>query len=155
AGRVRGPTIGCAVYGPAADTRAGQHRAVAVRPVLTAGIAPGDVRLAAKFADPDDQRLVEQPARRQVVEQGGEPLVGGRHQPGLAVFDRVARGGAEDPVVVVPVDRPEGYARLDQAARQQQALPVGVPTVSVAQPRILAIDPERAGGLGRAERVER
>ena len=61
-----------------------------MRPVVAA-VAPGpgaaddrltDPRRPAELAGPDDQRLVEQAARVQVVQQGGERLVGGRASAG-------------------------------------------------------------------------
>ena len=77
AGRIGGPSVGGAVDGPAADAGAGQDGAIAVRPVLAAGVAASDVRLAAELADPDDQRLVEQSPRSRSSSKAESPRSAG------------------------------------------------------------------------------
>ncbi len=54
-------------------------------------------------------------------------------------------------LVVVQVDRHQRDARLDQAPGQEQVLAIDVPAVSVAEKRVLTIDPKSAGCLGEAE----
>ena len=76
-------------------------------------------RLPAELAAPDDQRLVEQAALLQVLEQAGDRLVGVAGVLGV-VLDDVAVGV---PVVVVVgaagVELDEAHAALDQPAGQQ------------------------------------
>ena len=59
-------------------------------------VALADPRRAAELARPDDQRFIEQPAVRQIIQQGRKRLVGGRHQPRLEI--------AEIAAVRVPID---------------------------------------------------
>ena len=125
-----------------------------MRPVLAAAAAD-DPRRAAELADPDDERLIEQAATVQVVEQRREPLVGRGHQAVLELIEVVAVRVPEVLAVVVPVDRHQADARLDQPTRQQEALTVDVPPIAVAEPRAFPIDREGPARLGRDEAVER
>ena len=76
----------------------------------------------------------------------GEAAVGRGHQAVLQVVEVVAVGVPEVLAVVVPVDRHQRDARLDQASAEQEALAVDVPAVGVAEPRVLAVDAERRPG---------
>ena len=92
----------------------------AVRVMVTAG-ALGELgrRLTAKFAAPDDERLVEQPPALEVLEQTGDRQVGVPRMLRM-VGDDVAVGV---PVVVVVgaagVDLNEPHPALDEPTRQQ------------------------------------
>ena len=66
-----------AVDGAASDAAAGEDRAVAVRPVVAAGLGV-DLGRPAELAQRDHQRRFEQAAAGQVVDQGGEGPVGRR-----------------------------------------------------------------------------
>ena len=123
-----------------ADAGPGENGRVTLRPMLAAAVGPDDPRRAAEFADPDDQRFVEQAASIQVVEQGGETLVGRGHQAVLELIEIVAVRIPEVLSVVVPVDRHQADARLDEPARQQQALAVDVPAVAVAESGVFPIE---------------
>ena len=72
---IRGP-----VDEPALQAAAGHEQGVTLRPVVAAGVLV-DLRSAAELARPDDQRLVEQAARLEVLDQGRQGLFGGRQEP--------------------------------------------------------------------------
>ena len=64
-----GPAVGGAENGAAAHAGPGQDGRVTMRPVLAAAVGLVDPGRAAKLADPDDERLVEQAATIQVIKQ--------------------------------------------------------------------------------------
>ena len=102
------------------DAAAGHPHREAVGVVVAAGpLGVLGGRLAAELAAPDDQRLVEQAALLQVLEQAGDRLVGVAGVLGV-VGDHV---GVGVPVVVVVgaagVDLDEPHAALDQPPGQQ------------------------------------
>ena len=103
-----------------------------MRPVLAAAVGLGNARRPAELADPDDEGLVEEPARAEVIEERREPLVGRRHQSILKLVEVVTVGVPEVLAVVMPVDCDQTDARFDKSAAKQQALPVNVPAVAVA-----------------------
>ena len=71
------------------------HIVKPLRVVVAAVVAAAlDHRRAAELAAPDDQRVVEQAARLQVVEQGGDRLVG--------VARCVVRRSSHEVAVLVP-----------------------------------------------------
>ena len=123
---------------------------------MVAALAGVDLRRPAELAHGDDQRLVEQPAERQVVEQGRERgRARGCSSPARASRSRWRRLEAADPAVGVPdvedladgvevhpVDGHEPDPGLDQAAGQQEALAVLVAAVAVAEAGVLAIEVE-------------
>ena len=117
-----------------------------------------DLRRAAELAHAHDQRVVQQAALRQVVEQGGE-------RPGRSAAS-AARAGARKLFsvrvphrrvvrpLVVPVDGHQRHARLQQPPGQQAALAEQVPAVGVAHAVRLAVQLERPPHRRRAEQVE-
>src|SRR5436305_1413201 len=72
------PLVAGAVGDAAADAAAGEPGGEGER-VVVAPLAPLAARHPAELGGPDDDRVVEQPARLQVVEQGGGGTV---HAPG-------------------------------------------------------------------------
>ena len=112
--------VGLADAGAALDAAARHPHREAVGVVVAAGpLGVLGGRLAAELAAPDDQRLVEQAAPLQVLEQAGDRLVGVAGVLGV-VRDEVAVGV---PVVVVVgaarVDLDEPDAALDQPPGDQ------------------------------------
>ena len=104
------------------DAAAGHPHGEAVGVVVAAralGVFGG--RLAAELAAPDHQRLVEQAAALQILEQAGDRLVGAAGVVGV-VLVQVAVGV---PVVVVVgaagIELDEAHAALDQPPGQQAA----------------------------------
>ena len=102
------------------DAAAGHPHGEAERVVVAAGsLLEFGGRLAAELAAPDDQRLVEQAAALQVLDQAGDRLVGVAGVLGV-VGDQV---GVGVPVVVVVgaagIDLDEAHAALDQPPRDQ------------------------------------
>src|SRR5580693_6248735 len=96
--------------------------------------AADDPRRAAELAHPDDECLIEQAATVHVVEQRREPLIGWGHQAILELIEVVTVRVPEVLAIVVPVDRDQADARLDEPTRQQETLTVDVPPIAVAQP---------------------
>ncbi len=128
--------------------RSCQYGRVTVGPVLTPAVCLVDTRRAAELTDPHDERLVEQAAAVEVVQERREALVGRRHQTILKVMEIIAVGVPEVLSVVVPVNRHQADAGFDQAAAQQEALTMDVAAVAIAQLRVLMIDPERPARVG-------
>ena len=73
---VEAEVVGLAERDARLDPAAGQPHREGVRVVVAAVVAPLDHRRAAELAAPDDQRVVEQPALLQVLDQRGAGLVG-------------------------------------------------------------------------------
>ena len=76
--------VGRAVDDPPLHAAAGQPHREAERVVLAA-VGPFGRRRAAELAAPDDERVVEQAAGFQVLEQAGDRLVGRRAVAGSSV----------------------------------------------------------------------
>ena len=158
-GRIGAEAVARPVDRARRDSAAGHEDGVAIRPVIAAVGAELlrvlDLRRPAEFTHPDDQSLVQQPRRFEVLDQGGHGLVGDRQQPVLELVEIVA---VRVPAAVALaadrrgiIDRYEPNAGLDQPARQQAALAVARSPVLVAQPIGLFGEVERALDLGRAE----
>ena len=152
-----------------ADDRAGGHAAagekdgVTLRPVVTAVGAellrvhdPGG---APELTHPDDQRLVEQAARGEVVDERGHGAIGVRKKAGPKLVEVVGvgvpapRAFAADRLRVVDVDEPD--SGLDQATGKEATLAVSVAAVLVAELRRLGREVERlldAGGRQHGQR---
>ena len=86
----------------------------------------------AEFAHPGDDRVVEHAAPFEILEQRRQCLVGGRNQIVFEPVEVVAVRVPEVAAIVVPIDRHERDAMLDQAARKQDALAVDVAAVSIS-----------------------
>ena len=114
---------------PAGDLLTGQRR---------------DARGAPEFPDADDQRLIQQPARRKIIQQRRETCVeGGEHrlQTGEVVHVRV-------PHLDVPhVALNDRHFQFHKPAGQEQRLPVLVPPVAVARLGGLFVDIESRAQL--------
>ena len=75
-----------------------------------------DLRLAAELADPDHQRLVQQPALVEIGRAAPRAPVGRRNQVVLEPVEVVAVRVPEVPAVVVPVDLPAARRARPAAA---------------------------------------
>ena len=107
------------------------------------------LRRSAELAHHDHERLVEQPALVQVVQEGGEAAVEGRDQADALLRADVAVVEPGDEILMrVPAavgDGDERDAPLDQPAGQQEALAEGPAAVAVAEVGRLRFEVE--GGL--------
>ena len=114
---VVGEVVGLAQGHARLDAAAGHPDREAARVVVAAVVRGGELALrvdrAAELAAPDDQRVVEQPALLQVLDQRGRGLVG---VVALAA-DLVRQVAVLVPAHVVELD--EAHAALGQAAGQQ------------------------------------
>ena len=107
--RVAGP-----VDGASGDSSTGEKAAIAAGPVLAAGVAGGDLRFAAKFADPADECVAEHLPLFEIAEQGGQRLIGRRDQVILQAVEVVTVGVPKGLVIVVPVDADHRHAVFDE-----------------------------------------
>src|SRR5438105_5046260 len=134
----------------AADAAAGEDDGVALRPVVAAGGFVDD-RRAAKIAHPDDERRVEQPALRKIIEQRGEGLF---HRRDEAVLQ-----AAKIVLMRVPCDaravdgRDEFRAMLDQPAGEQVRLAPGMAAVALADRRWLFREVKSTGRLTGSDQL--
>ena len=119
----------------------------------------------AKFAHPEDQRLIQQSAFLQVIQQHRQRVIGQRElpclqdgvHPGVIKPMRVPAAAVEllsaDAVREVDVD--ELHARFDQPPGQQATLPIGGAAIAVAQFDLFLGEVERLANCGRTDHRER
>ena len=118
--------VGGADQAPALHAAAGQSHGKDVPPVVAAAIGV-DLRRAAELPHPDHERVVEQAALLQVLQQRRIGQVHRRHERGLETLGvlGVRVPGRRDGVVFFPprpVHLHQRHARFDQPPREQNAL---------------------------------
>ena len=123
------------------------------RPGTSPGFSSAIRGRPAELAEHDHQRLVEQAAHLEVVEQGRDRLVQRRQQA-------VAEPGEVGDVGVPGLDDPhrrlhDRDARLDQPPGDQERAAEQVPAVAVDQAGVLALGVERPAHLAVAEHGQR
>ena len=141
--------VGRAVDGTAGNPAAGQEHGHRPRPVVAPGRAV-DPRRPAELPGADDDRLVQQPARVQVADQGGEGPVQRRQE---AVAER-----PEVVAVRVPAadaQRHEPGAGLDQPPGGERPLAQRRPAVGVAERLRLARQVEGGPDAVGVEELQR
>ncbi len=146
---------------PATDSAAGEQVGETVRPVIAAGAcnAPrariADPRFAAHLARDQHQRLIDQAARSEVLDQSRKAAVELGKQKFLEAVEivamRVPAAGAlapiGEPLVFHPEDGHKGDAGLDQPPGQKQARAVDRLSVTPAKRGGFLRDIERFGRL--------
>src|SRR5262249_34983932 len=141
--------VGLADDTPHLDAGTAEADGVGVGPVIAASGAI-DLRRAAKLTHPEDQPAFEQPAPRQVFQQGGPAPVKPRQQ--LDVLPEAA----EVVLVRVPgagVQGDEADACLDESPGEQAGLAVGVAAVAVADTIRFEVETEGTLGGWRGDEV--
>src|SRR6266851_1114037 len=144
--------IGSAVDLPAPDAAAGHQNRLARRPVIAAGVLV-DLGCPPEVAGPVYERLGEQPSVVEVLEQGGNGLIGlGK----ATAFERgevgLVRVPAADPRR--EVDGHEAHAGFHQPSGQQGTLPIRCPPIAVSQLGVLFVQGERLFCRGRREQSD-
>ena len=132
----------------ATNPTAGEEHAVAAGPVVASGVHV-DLRRAAEFAHPHDERGVEQAALFEVVEQRGVGLLHRRDDTVLESAKVVLVRVRRDARAVHGGD--EARARLHEPAREQVRLAPRMPPVALAHGVGLAREVERLRGFSRLE----
>ena len=121
---------------PAPNTATCQDDAIAVRPVIAAGVTVNLGR-SPKFTHGNHQGFIKQPAAREIIDQGGKRLIGGWNQivlePSEDVFVGIPVGCLA--VILTVVDRHESDSSFYQATGKENALPQLVPTIAIAKSR--------------------
>ena len=132
----------------AGNARPGQQHRHGPRPVIASGIFV-DLWRPAKFTQHHNERVVEQAALIEILDQRGQALI----EP----LDVIAPIGFEDFRVMIPaavLDRDETHAHGNQSAREQQALPKIISPVSVPNRIGLAMNVERLLRFLRADQLQ-
>ncbi len=135
------------------DATASQHQPIAKIPV----IAPGgwvDLGAATELAHDNHQRAVEHLPQRKIVQQAGDRHVELGQQGRLERPEVIAVGVPGGVGVRCPRDARDSRTGLDQPAREQDALSIDVPPITVAGARILQVDPERLAHRGALSRSQ-
>ena len=155
-GGVGGNLVGLSDDVAPGDAAAGEDDGVAARPVVTAAAAAGgDLRRPAVLADADDQRLVEKATGFEVDEQAREGAVEPGEEFVLHTGEVIPVGvppGAGE-AVLVPEDRDEPAAGLDEPACGEAGLAEEGHAVEVAGPVGFEAEVERPAELLRSQEV--
>src|SRR6185437_5230384 len=142
--RVPAEFVGGAVDDASLHAASGKPHRKAER-MMFAAVGPFRGRRAAEFASPHDQRVFQQAARFQVLQQSGDRPIGRRAALGQRVFDLAVVVPARS-VGVVNLDEP--HPAFDQSPRQQALAAEDVG-------RRLADAIQSPGGFGFSIQVER
>ena len=139
---VEAELVGRAVDDAALDAAAGQPGREAVR-VVVAAVAALGTRRSAELRAPDDDRLVEQAAALQVVEQGRDRLIDLAAIARVIRFEPAVRVPGAGPAVGAVEDLHEPDAALDQPPGRQTEL-----AERLGRRVVQAVEPFRLGRFG-------